>query len=93
MTGVPQHVVVAVLDEIAAEHELHLQIAKGKGVREALVDRGRRLRRSAVGKPRQRDLGRALRERGEGDKRVGADTGGNESKQSLHRFILRDEVA
>jgi hypothetical protein len=38
VAGIPQHVVVAVLDEIATEDELKLQFAIGIGVGEALVD-------------------------------------------------------
>src|SRR3954451_17894819 len=41
MTGIPQHILVAVLDEIAAEHELNLEVREGIRIREALVnDRG-----------------------------------------------------
>jgi hypothetical protein len=60
------------LDEIAGEHELHFQVAIGKRIREALIDGGRRLRRAAVGEPRQRDFGRRLCARGEAGKRIGA---------------------
>ncbi len=93
VASIPQHVVVAMLDQIAAKHELHFQVAIRKRVRKTLVDRGRRLRRPAIGHPRQRDLGRALRERGEGNKRVGANAGCNEGKQSLHRIHSRDDVS
>jgi hypothetical protein len=45
---IPQQVVVAMLDQIAAVDELQLQVAIGIGVREALVDGGRRLGRAAI---------------------------------------------
>src|SRR5215831_15287614 len=38
MTGIPQHILVTMLDEVATEDELNLQAREGKGVREALID-------------------------------------------------------
>src|SRR4029079_615581 len=48
MAGVPQHVLVAVLEKIATEDKLNLLVAVGKSIREALVDGDRRLRRAAI---------------------------------------------
>ena len=73
IAGIPQQVVVAVLDEIAAVDELKLQVAIGIGVRHALVDGGRRIGRAAI-QPRQRDL-RRLCQRRLGDERGGAKAG------------------
>ena len=57
VAGVPQQIIVVVLDQIAAEDELKLQIAVGIGVRETLVDGDGRLRRAAV-EPRERHVRR-----------------------------------
>ena len=56
---------------IAAEDELKLHVAIGKGVREALVDRGRRLRRAAI-EAGERHV-RGLRGRRETGEQAGAD--------------------
>jgi hypothetical protein len=63
VAGVPQQIVVAVLDEIAAVNELELQVAIGIGVRETLVDRSGRLRRAAVLEARERHVFRRERRR------------------------------
>ena len=62
MTSIPQQVLVAVLDEIAAVNELNLQIAVRERVREALIDQDRRLRRDAI-ETRERHLRCGLRRR------------------------------
>ena len=72
MAGVPQHVVVTMLDEIAAEDELNLEIAVGIGVREALVDSGRCLRRAAI-EAGQRHVRRRVRRRCDAGEQAGAD--------------------
>ena len=38
MAGVPHHVVVAVLDQVATENELKFQALEGVGVGEAKID-------------------------------------------------------
>ena len=38
MTGIPQHIFIAVLDDIATEDELNLQAREGIRIREALID-------------------------------------------------------
>src|SRR5262245_9021407 len=89
MTGIPQQVLVAVLDEIAAVDELKFQIPIGIGVREALVDRRGRSRGAAV-QARERDVRRGLRRGRQTDERAGACAGRQQSQNSLHFFLPRN---
>ena len=84
MAGIPQHVFVAVLDEIAAEHELQFQIAIGIGVREPLVD-GRGRGGGAAVQARERHLWRGLR-RGQSGQGNSAGAGQQQGRDSLHGF-------
>src|SRR4029079_12134309 len=85
--GVPQHVIVAMLDDVAAVDELDLLVAVLEIVREALVDRDRRLRRAAL-EPGERHLrggggcgrGRGLRKRGQGAECAGSRQQGENSR-------------
>jgi hypothetical protein len=74
MTGIPQQVFVAVLDEIAAVHELKFQIAVGIGVRETLVD-GHRSGGGAAVEPRKRHVRRRLRRGQQAGKSAGTGAG------------------
>src|SRR3954453_7030687 len=38
VSGIPQHIFVAMLDEITTEDELKLQAGEGIGIRESLID-------------------------------------------------------
>src|SRR5690242_15426754 len=82
MAGIPQQVLVAVPDEIAAIDELKLQIAVRERVREALVDGGRRLRRTAI-EPRQRHLRRSPHRRVE-TKQADAEPSSKQNRNSTH---------
>jgi hypothetical protein len=82
VTGIPQQVLVAMLDQIAAVDELKFQVAVGIGVREALIDRRRRLRRAAI-EPRERHVGRRQRW-GLQTECTGAQTGRQQSRNSTH---------
>ena len=68
VAGVPQQIIVAMLDEIAAVNELQAQLGVRGDVGEALIDRDRRLRRAAV-EARERHV-RRLRGRRDGRERT-----------------------
>ena len=83
MAGIPQHIVVVMFDEIAAVDELKFEIAIGKGIREALIDGGRCLRRAAI-EARQRHVGRLRRCREAGEQ---AGAGREHGQCSMHCFF------
>jgi hypothetical protein len=75
-TGVPDHVLVAVLDHVAAEREREAHVRfVGEGVAEALGDDDG-LRARAAFDPGQRDFG-CLRRRGQREQRAGTDRQAN----------------
>jgi hypothetical protein len=81
MTGVPHHVVIAVLDQVAAVDDLELQAVEVIGVRKAQAGARTRAdiprRRGAAFEARERHLrrrrGRPLREGRDGRQRICAD--------------------
>ena len=85
VAGVPQQIVVAMLDEIAAEDELKFQIAIGIGVRETLVDGNGRLRRAAF-EARERHVRRRVRGRRETGECTGAGAAREHSQYPIHCF-------
>ena len=70
LTRIPHHVLVATADQVAAEGELDLGAPQRPCIGKAQVDFGGRLRRPAIGEPREGDLWRRLRQR----ERTGDDT-------------------
>src|SRR5262245_28210432 len=82
MTGIPQQVFLAVLDEIATEYKLKLQIAIRISVREALVDRGGSRGGPAV-ETRESYL-RRLRGCRQSGESVGACANRDQSHEALH---------
>jgi len=83
MTGIPQQILVAVLDEIATVNELKFQIAIRIGVRETLVDGRGRLRRAAI-QTRERHVRRCLRRGLQAGERTGARTSRQQDRNSPH---------
>ena len=83
VAGIPQHILIAMLDEIATEDELNFQVAIGKRIREALVDGCRRLRRAAI-EARQRHVRRLRLHRKTGEQAGG---GSEFDQYSLHCFF------
>ena len=69
--GVPHHVVVAVLDQVAAERESQLQIRKRQSIREALIQCGHRRRAGATVDAPERYIG--LGPRAHADQCAGAE--------------------
>ena len=81
MTGIPQHIFVAVLDDIATEDELNLQAREGIRIREALIDDRWFLWCAAI-EAGQRYLCRLCRCRETGDEQAGAER--EPSQYSIH---------
>jgi len=83
MAGVPEQIIVTVLDQIAAVDELQLEISIRVDVGEALVHGDGRLRRAAV-ESRERHVCRLHRRR-QGGERAGAGAGRKHGEHPLHR--------
>ena len=82
MTGIPQHIVVVMLDEVTTVDELNLQAWEGVGIGEALIDDCWCLWRAAI-EASQRYVRRSHRRRETG-KQAGAEREPNQ--YSVHCF-------
>jgi hypothetical protein len=89
MTGIPQHIFVAVLDDIATEDELNLQAREGIRIREALIDDRWFLWCAAI-EAGQRYLCRLCSCRETGDEQAGAER--EPSQYSIHRLFSAPDV-
>src|SRR5215467_2732771 len=85
VAGIPDHVLVAMLDEIAAEDELHLQVAIGIGVGEPEIHLRWRLTGAAL-EASEGDFRLRLRRGRQADERVGADADRQQAENPLHWF-------
>src|SRR5262245_38980966 len=85
VAGVPDHVLIAMLDEIAAEDQLQLQVTISIGVGEPEIYFRRRLRGAAV-EARESDFRLCLRRSRKADERVGAHADRQQAENSLHWF-------
>src|ERR1700730_3501268 len=84
--GVPHHVFVAMLDQVAAEREGQLEVVVGKGIGEALADVRRRGAGAAVDAG-QRDFGGRLRHRRQADENVGAQAEREQNRGFQHGLL------